>query len=70
MKVNQMRFKMKKSIYLIAVATILTAAANAEAKDYMKKNWLEKKLPILKKTIMRLSEKLINPHFHKSKKTL
>ncbi len=33
---------MKKSIYLIAAAAIMTAAANAEAKDHMKKNWLDK----------------------------
>ena len=33
---------MKKSIYLVVAAAILTAAANAEAKDYMKKNWLER----------------------------
>ena len=40
--INYMRFKMKKSIYLIAAAAILTAAANAEAKDHMKKNWLDR----------------------------
>ena len=33
---------MKKAIYLIAAAAILSAAATAQAKDHMKKNWLDK----------------------------
>lgn len=37
-----MRYKMKKAVYLIAAAAILSAAANVQAKDHMKKNWLDK----------------------------
>lgn len=33
---------MKKAVYLIAAAAILASAANVQAKDHMKKNWLDK----------------------------
>lgn len=61
---------MKKAVYLIAAAAILSAAANVQAKDHMKKNWLDKETADITEDYDEAIEKINASSFTEEQKTV
>lgn len=61
---------MKKAVYLIAAAAILSAAANVQAKDHMKRNWLDKETADINEEYDEAVKKINDSSFTEEQKTV